>query len=302
MIENEWNEKIIESSSEQIRIGILPEYGAALNRFEVKVDDRWINIIDGYVSKEEAKRHRFKAVLLAPFPNRIKDGGYEFEQKIFDLPKNDKFGHAMHGFIYNQPFDVTSSKDEINLSYSYNGFEKGFPFPFDLKVKYRVSDLGLEQSVEVINNGEKSMPFGLGWHPYFSSLDHSVNNLSLKMPNVRMMEVDPGKIPTGNLLDYSVFQEAEEIGAEELDNCFVVQNHNDPIVELFYPQLNKTLQLYFGKDDEQNKYVQIYTPKDRNSIAIEPMTCAPNAFNNGLGLRILEPKQTFAWSCLWQMK
>jgi aldose 1-epimerase len=56
--------------------------------------------------------------------------------------------------------------------------------------------------------------------------------------------------------------------------------------------------------DEHFRYVQVYTAdavpdaaRRRRSIAIEPMTCAPDAFNSGAGLLVLEPGAGFIGRC-----
>ena len=54
--------------------------------------------------------------------------------------------------------------------------------------------------------------------------------------------------------------------------------------------------------DETYPYLMVFTGDplpdvDRRSLAVEPMTCPPNAFNSGEKLTVLEPGQTItsAW-------
>jgi len=64
--------------------------------------------------------------------------------------------------------------------------------------------------------------------------------------------------------------------------------------------MNKTNTAGYRICQETGKYkynfLQVYTPPHRKSIAIEPMTCAPNAFNNEQGLIILAPFESFSAS------
>ena len=85
------------------------------------------------------------------------------------------------------------------------------------------------------------------------------------------------------------------LGKEELDHCFVLDTNNVHDIEMLYPKLGKRLQLSFGSESDQQRFLQVYTPKDRQSIAIEPMTCAPNAFHNSMGLLQLEPGRSYSW-------
>jgi aldose 1-epimerase len=96
------------------------------------------------------------------------------------------------------------------------------------------------------------------------------------------METDPAKelIPTGKHLPNTFGTDFKNIGTETFDTCFV--DLVDQSVRF------ENIEMYM---DNSMKYLQIYTPEDRNSIAIEPMTCAPDAFNNGLGLITLSSNE-----------
>ncbi len=63
-------------------------------------------------------------------------------------------------------------------------------------------------------------------------------------------------------------------------------------IQLFDEELGLYITMVMPQIDAPYEYVQLYTAPDRNSIAIEPMTCEPNAFNNKMGLKILAPKES----------
>lgn len=299
---NTLNEIFITNTNQRVRVGVLPDYGGALNRFEVLIDGHYYNLIDGYSSVEETKKHRFKGVCLAPFPNRIKDGKYEVDGENYQLDCNDKFDHAMHGFVYNQPMKYELSPSSIELDYDYDGHISGYPFPFQLQIIYRINDNGFEQEIQLTNNGNQSIPFGLGWHPYFSDLGIGVDHLKMKMPNAKKVIVDERKIPTGEKVDFNQFNELSTIGNLEVDHCFIVNTKETPALELNYPKYDFSLYLWMNTPDTNEDYIQLYIPKERNAIAIEPMTCAPDAFNNGVGLKTLAPNATYKWTSRWEIK
>ena len=72
----------------------------------------------------------------------------------------------------------------------------------------------------------------------------------------------------------------------ELDDAYVLDRDT---VKLVTPNYSMELSM------SEKGYLQLYTPVDRNSIAIEPMSCIANAFNNGIGLKELGPGRQFNW-------
>ncbi|MEZ5008968.1 MAG: hypothetical protein R2753_12525 [Chitinophagales bacterium] len=299
---NGLNEVIISNASKNIRVGVLPDYGGALNRFEVLIDGHYLNLIDGYSSIEETNRHRFKGVCLAPFPNRIKDGKFESNGVSYQLDCNDKFDHAMHGFVYNKEMSYLLYETSIELDDDYDGQISGYPFPFQLQIIYRLKDKGFEQEIQLTNKSNQSIPIGLGWHPYFSDLGIGVDHLKMKMPNAKKVIVDERKIPTGEQIDFNQYEELKPIGNVEVDHCFIVNRKPTPALELNYPKYDFSLSLSIDGPNDKENYIQLYIPKERNAIAIEPMTCAPDAFNNGVGLVTLAPTATYKWTSRWEIE
>jgi len=152
--------------------------------------------------------------------------------------------------------------------------------------------LGFSLRLSVTNNGQTNMPIGLGWHPYFQLTEH-VNDTILTLADLDMIEIDKNMIPTGNKTPFSVFETPAAIDDFVLDNCFKIDKESK--------ELNLSLQaenhrlIYSQKSDIP--FLQIFTPPHRKSIAIEPMTCNVDAFNNEDGLKILAPDETIILEC-----
>jgi aldose 1-epimerase len=99
------------------------------------------------------------------------------------------------------------------------------------------------------------------------------------------------------------FRRSRAIGALKLDHAFTdLQRDADGTarVTLRHGRQQLVIQL-----DRSFEYVQVFTgdtlpalTRRRQGVAVEPMTCAPNAFNNGWGLRLLAPGESFhaQWS------
>ncbi len=281
----------IDLTSDRIRCKIFPHLGGSLQ--ELVIDK--IKVIDGITVDEKGLEdylNSFKSSVLFPFPNRIKDGVFNFGERSFELGINDlTFNNAIHGLIYDQSFALEEATQEggkafLRLKYRSEGNHPGFPFEYDLFLTYSLFDSGgFSLGFEVTNTGYQTFPFGIGWHPYFLS-----GNLSQSLFS---MEAQDHYLCTERMIP-------EEKEAAELKEKFVIGDLKfddgyslaKPFCHFETPDYNLRLSFNTGVES----YLQIYTPPHRNSMAIEPMTCITNALNNGIGLKELEPGQEYKWS------
>lgn len=277
-------------------ISIIPEMGARLNHFQVNLHGDSLDIIDGYTDAHALTANvSSKNALLAPFPNRIADGRYQCNGSEYQLAITEPTLHnAIHGFVYNQSFIIDShgqTEDFYELTFqSVVAAVEGFPFPFTMVVKYRFGGVWLEVETELVNSGTRSMPAGFGWRPYFRT-SGGIGHLRLTLPAVEQLIIDDRLLPTGEKVPYDIFSAAHHIGDTVFDTPFLMIGKEREI-QLFDEELGLYITMVMPQIDAPYEYVQLYTSPDCNSIAIEPMTCAPNAFNNKMGLKILAPKES----------
>jgi aldose 1-epimerase len=270
---------------------ILPDHAGCINRLSVIRSVGVVDIIDGYSSDEELIANKgSKSSLLAPFPNRIRDGKFTFNSVEYQFPINmPNENNAIHGFVENENFEVVEhSEDTVRLSYEYAGTRDYFPFPFSIKIDYGFEDNKLSCKTIVKNIGKNELPFGLGWHPYFK-IGKNVDDLKLQIPSANEIDVDDRLLPTGNLREFLKFKEPQLIATNFLDTGFVVSD-NRKETRLINDELGIQVIVENGEGFD---YLQIYTPPDRKSIAIEPMTCEADALNTKKGLRVLAPGEFF---------
>jgi aldose 1-epimerase len=126
-----------------------------------------------------------------------------------------------------------------------------------------------------------------GWHPYFR-LGGKVDGWQLQVASDQMMEYDADLIPTGRYVQNDVFASSRPIGDMKLDNGFLLREGLSPLCTLHNPANGLKLQFL---SQQQYPFLQLYIPDNRESIAIENLSGAPDAFNNGIGLTVLEPGQ-----------
>lgn len=261
---------------------IFPALGASIQ--ELKIKD--IQIIEGVSLDEQglkAYREKYNSAILFPFPNRIENGKYQFLDKNYQLTLNESSGkNAIHGLVSSVRFEeVAFSHHSVSLKYLHKS-SPGYPFPFELIVKYQFSKQRLILTFEVINTGLTEMPFGMGWHPYFltEKLDETVLEFQPDLELVNDRNLIPKKtkqISTQQIrFNDSKFDQAYHLSGNEVKF--------------------RTKSYSFCMTLDNGNYLQIYTPQSGTSVAIEPMTCPGNSFNNHFGLRTLQPQENFSWS------
>ncbi|HUB62807.1 MAG TPA: aldose 1-epimerase [Puia sp.] len=286
----------IEDESNGTVVSLLPGFGASLHAFIVRTpDSAAFNIIDGYTDLDELKRElarSFKGPKLSPFPCRIRDGKYEFEDKTFHFSRLFGDGTAIHGLIYNKSFVVLEEATNdhsamVVLEHSYKKEDPGYPFDYDCQVRYILhADRMLELVTSVTNLDQTVIPMADGWHPYFR-LGGRIDDWHLQFHSAAMLEFDRQLIPTGKLLQYDVFETPRRIGDTFLDNCFSLKpDLVSAACEIRDPVSGLTISFF---PDAGYPYLQIYTPPSRTSIAVENLSGAPDCFNNKMGLTLLPP-------------
>ena len=272
---------------------VVPKYGGALN--EIVLSDgqklhsvhKHTNNLDDFNS---AMLPMYSGSFLAPFPNRIKDGKYDFKGQPYQIAINDQDYHcALHGFMYDVPFlidDIDENQGSVTLHKDFLGVE-GYPFHISFKSTYRLFNQGLYITTQVKNLSESNIPFGMGWHPYFD-LDVPIDSLHLKIPGDFYFEQDKQYIPTGKRIEANSFSEYAIIGERFMNDCYAL---NDAKIFIFEPRKKIELVLDLEINEQTYPFCMLYTPPARDCIAVEPMTCAPNAFNNGHGIIDLDVKE-----------
>jgi aldose 1-epimerase len=281
---------------------LLPGYGASLFAFRVRTANDPFSVIDHYKDLDEVRREMprsFKGPKLSPFPCRIAGARYSFAGKEYIFSQFFNDGNAIHGLLYDKPFTITDesadgSKASLTMEFHYDRQDPAYPFTYDCKVQYVLGPENLlEVRTTVTNTGEQALPIADGWHPYFQ-LGGKVDDWSLQFNADRIVEFNERLIPTGRLLKYDTFNKARPVGDTQLDNCFVLASpaNGAPACQLYNPGNGIRVSFFPGPG---YPYLQLFTPPDRRSFAVENLSAAPDSFNNKMGLLILGPgdSQTF---------
>lgn len=275
---------------------IWPTCGGILNAWHQQLPGIAFNAIDGYIDFEDFRRHGeekgFRSMKLSPFVCRMRGGQFHFDNVGYKIQKFYLGEEAIHGIIYDAAYNVESCETNGQvavaiLSYTYRGTDAGYPFPYAVKLQYALHpDNRLELTTVLTNLADTTIPIADGWHPYFSLID-KVDALQLQMFATQMVEFDAGLLPTGGLLPEYKYLDGAPLQNINLDNCFLLDAPGEGVA-CYLQNSGYAVRLEILPDSSY-PYLQVYTPPHRNSIAIENLTSAPDAFNNGMGLLQLPP-------------
>ena len=268
------NRTTVQITYNHSKLVVSPERGGAIDEL----------VLNGRTVIKRVEGLAFEGSLLFPFPNRLAQGKFTFQGQDFQLPQNDDGRpNALHGLVFDEPFEVTSSSEnELTLTYNYDGSLAYFPFPYSLEITYTLQETALEMNVTAKNTGKELMPWGFGWHPYFYV--ENANECSLKLPAVTRHHADEMLLPNGETSKDTTFESITPIANTALDTSFKIDELQGLNHTHLYLADGSLIDLW---QEDVFPFIQIYIPPDRKTIAIEPMTCGVNAFNTGDELKHL---------------
>jgi aldose 1-epimerase len=251
-------------------------------------------VLDGYGAEEECTSGRGQ--VLIPWPNRIEDGSYEFDDERHQLPLTEpERGNAIHGLVRGEPWTVAEQERSRVLMTHALEPQQGYPFSLALELEYTLSDDGLRVQTTATNVGDEVAPYGAGAQPYLRTGGGTVDSATLRIPARTVLHSNDRGLPVrsepveGSELD---FRSPRPIGATVLDHAFTdLERGDDGFARV---ELADRVSLWV---DESYPYLMVFTGDPlpdvaRRSIAVEPMTCPPNAFRSGEGVIRLEPGES----------
>ncbi|MQA26629.1 MAG: galactose mutarotase [Micromonosporaceae bacterium] len=275
---------------------VVTEVGAALR--VLRHDDR--DLVAPHSA--DAVRPVHRGDVLAPWPNRIADGRYRFGGATYQLPVNEvDRSNALHGLVFWEAWRLVE-RTPTSVVLGHRLFPRvGYPFTLDLEVSYSLAEAGLTWQVSAVNVGVGPAPYGCAPHPYLIGGQGKVDDWSLELPAEDYLAVTPDRLlpvdvrpVAGSELD---FRQLRPIGGAEIDHAFT---------GLRWDKAGRVAARVLGADgrgvavrwDRGCRWVQVHTADrpeaelHRSGLALEPMTCPPDAFNSGTDLVVLAPGDT----------
>lgn len=285
---------------------MVTEVGASLRSFRVGDQE----LLDGYGEDERCTDGRGQ--LFAPWPNRIRGGRYRFGDNWHQLPLSEpERRNAIHGLVRWLPWvpeEVTPQSVRLSVTVWP---QPGYEFSVVVTAHYVLGESGLSVSVQAVNAGDSPLPFGAGAHPYIRLGGQSVDGLWVAMPARSRILLDDRGIPTGELTSVSGgefdFREGRVLGGLRLDTAFTDLDR-EPDGRAWVRARREGAPEELGVWlDRGMPYLMLFTGdslpdprRRRRGLGVEPMTCAPDAFDRGEGTAILQPGEVFR--CAWGLQ
>jgi aldose 1-epimerase len=246
---------------------------------------------------EDEVRPLYRGVVLVPWPNRVVDGRYTFDGSMQQLPLTEPDrGHALHGLVCWSDFRVVARSTAAVTLETEVVAQTGYPHPLRVEVEYLLTDDGLETRITTTNVGDSRAPYGASAHPYLVAGPGRVDDWTLELAADEVLEVDPERLIPQGLAPVADgpfdFATARRIGDRFIDHAFTgLRAHRARVVaadghgtELRWDAVAPWVQVHTGDRPEPEYH--------RAGLAVEPMTCPPDAFNSGTDLIVLEPGES----------
>lgn len=238
--------------------------------------------------------------VLAPWPNRLAGGRYEFDGRSLEVAVNEPSRrNALHGLVWALMWDVTDRSTSHAQISTVLDPSAGYPWRLELVIDYTVDSAGLRIAIAATNRSDDAAPFGCGFHPYLVAPGGALDSCVLSLAARELLDVSADRmLPMGQIPVHSTafdFTDVRPIGGIDLDHAFTALSRDadgQASVRIASASGRHVVECWW---DESFDWVQVYTPdpaqpnEARSCIAVEPMTCPADAFNSGTDLVRLGP-------------
>lgn len=271
---------------------VVTEVGAGLR--SLHHDGR--ALVDGFGEDELVTGGRGQ--VLVPWPNRVDGGRYEVDGVVRQLEITEPArGNATHGLTRWSAWDVAGERAADRVTWQHRLHPRpGYPHVLDLAVTYELDpQTGLTVTVTATNRGSSPAPWGFGAHPYLRAGTGDVDDWVLELGAETVVLTDERGIPTGtaHVADGPYdFRAGAPLAGRVVDHAFTGlarDRGGRATVRVLDRGAGTGVTLWL---DASCGFAQVYTgdrlgPTPRAAVAVEPMSCAPNAYVTGDGLRWL---------------
>lgn len=281
-----------------VRLSVCPGLGGAITR--LSFDD--VDVLRPWDGSDKVRRTA--CFVLAPFSNRVAGGAFEHEGQRYPLLSlSEEHALPIHGVAWKRAWTVREQSDSsLTLIYSHlprGEDEQAWPFAFEVEHRIQLDDSGVSLHLTLRNTDTRSMPAGLGWHPYFLRREECRLRFaaqSVWLNDSQNLPSHLSKVPQD--WDFSTIRPLQDPG---LDNCFV--GRTEPI-QIHWPQ--EGLELTMDASETLDHLVVFTPPVEMGIFAVEPVSHANNALTmedpTDNGTRILASGETMQASCRLQFQ
>ncbi|MDF2442251.1 MAG: aldose 1-epimerase [Subtercola sp.] len=245
--------------------------------------------------------------MLAPWPNRVRDGLWNDEGTPRQLPLTEPGrGNALHGFLFEQQHTVVRrTESSITLRASIRPTD-GYPFALTVDTAFVLGENALAITHTLANTGDRPAPAALGAHPYFRIGDVPIPELTVTVHAATRVLVDDRLNPIGaepvrgTRFDLS---QGAVVGDLDLDTAYfdLTAGPDGRYVHTIEAPDARRIELW---GDENYSNAQVFTTQifptaagPGWAVTVEPTTAPPDALNSGVDVHVIEPGAS--WTASW---
>ncbi len=283
---------------------VVVQVGGGLRSYDVAGR----TIVDGYPAG--ARPDGGRGQVLAPWPNRVADGCYRWADEEHQLALTEVANHnAIHGLVRWAEWALVE-RDSSSVQVAVRVWpQPGYPFALTVTATYQLGDDGLAVRLEGRNNVDTPAPYGVGQHPYVSAGTDLVDAVVLTVPAREWLRCDERGLPVatqpvdGTAYD---FRSGRPIAETVLDTPYaglMTDADGRAVVRLAHPDDGTGVDVWGGAG---TRYLQVFSGdtlapgRRRQGLAVEPMSCPPDAFGSGVDVAALAPGE--AHVLVWGMQ
>ncbi len=277
------------------RRAVVVQIGAALRAYSVAGRD----VVRGFAADEPITKGRGQHLL--PWPNRLRDGRYTFDGTATQLPINEVANNnASHGLTRWLSWELVEHTAASVRQRVVLRPQPGWSWILEASITHSVGPDGLTVDVEAVNHSSTPCPFGYGAHPFFTVGEETIDDVELRVPGARILDLDDRSLPVA-VRDVAAAEDLQDgglLGDRRFDHAFTGLSTEDG---RWRAELRRGERVASVWADGVFGWAQVFTggPARDIGVAIEPMTCGPDAFNPGAthdDLIVLDPGERFAGS------
>ncbi|WP_146903764.1 aldose 1-epimerase family protein [Cellulomonas aerilata] len=277
----------------------VTEVGATLREYAVGGRD----VVHPF--PEDALPPAGNGAVLVPWPNRLRDGRYTYEGVDYQLPINEPDRMtSLHGLGNWQRWTATEhTHTSVTLELALVP-TPGYPFPVRLTITYALSDDGLRVDLVATNEGDRTAPYGTGFHPWLSPNGADLDDCTLRLDAATKVTVDDRLLPTGTepaarKFDFRTPSTLRDVALDDAYVDVVRDEQGLAWIQLAAPDGRTAAVWMDGSMDTFQVCTgdELIPVANRTGVAAEPMSCIADAFRTGERLVHLAPGQshTVTW-------
>lgn len=278
-------------------VGLSPDHGATITAFTHDGQAMFRTATPMWRTAHDPTAHDPMEVAcfpLVPYSNRVRDGQFEHGDTSVQLPNWGGWAHALHGLGWVRSWTVI----EVGSAHCLCRYvhmpdsdrREDWPWDFTAEQALSLEDGRLSLTLSITNNSTRSMPAGLGPHPYFP--DASKATLQFKAGGVWQSADD---LPTEwtDIPERWDFSAGRAVAGASVDHCFT---GFDGRAQIDWDGARYGLSIAAG---QALGHAVLYVPDEGDYFCFEPVSHMNDALNwvheiPGTGLQILAPGETFS--------